>query len=137
MTDNRNTTTVATSTPTDDALLEQLFATARAQTIDDDGFTERVMQRVADLEAQGRPGTIMAAAQRVGRLTHLWTLFCLLVAAMLFVLLRGWIPIAQVVYDLFAAPPTLSRLLMLPLAVAVLVVIALGEVVHRERLSPI
>ena len=64
-----------------DILLKQLFAEAAKQTIEDNGFTERVMMNL--------PETDMAGA-RVRRLSHLWTLFCVAVALLIFWAVNGW-----------------------------------------------
>ena len=64
-----------------DILLKQLFAEAAKQTIEDNGFTERVMMNL--------PETDMAGA-RVRRLSHLWTLFCVAVALIIFWEVNGW-----------------------------------------------
>ena len=64
-----------------DILLKQLFADAAKQTIEDNGFTERVMMNL--------PETDMAES-RVRRLSHLWTLFCLLIGLVAFWLTSGW-----------------------------------------------
>ena len=68
-----------------DILLKQLFADAAKQTIEDNGFTERVMMNL--------PETDMAES-RVRRLSHLWTLFCVVVALIAFWLAKGW-PIVE------------------------------------------
>ena len=64
-----------------DILLKQLFEEAAKQTIEDNGFTERVMMNL--------PETDMAGA-RVRTLSHLWTLFCVGVALIAFWLAKGW-----------------------------------------------
>ena len=64
-----------------DILLKQLFEEAAKQTIEDNGFTERVMMNL--------PETDMAES-RVRRLSHLWTLFCVGVALIAFWLAKGW-----------------------------------------------
>ena len=64
-----------------DMLLKQLLAEAAKQTIEDNGFTERVMMNL--------PETDMAGA-RVRRLSHLWTLFCVVVALIIFWAVNGW-----------------------------------------------
>jgi hypothetical protein len=68
-----------------DILLKQFFADAAKQTIEDNGFTERVMMNL--------PETDMAES-RVRRLSHLWTLFCVVVALIAFWLAKGW-PIVE------------------------------------------
>jgi len=65
----------------DDALIEQFFSQARTLEIADDGFTERVMRRLPD---------------RAMQLSRLWTLFCLVLGAVLligFLMFQGWLPV--------------------------------------------
>ena len=68
-----------------DILLKQFFADAAKQTIEDNGFTERVMMNL--------PETDMSES-RVRTLSHLWTLFCVVVALIAFWLAKGW-PIVE------------------------------------------
>lgn len=71
-----------------DALLQQFFSEAAQRTIEDNGFTERVMKNLPDRK--------LDVARR---LSQLWTLFCLVVAGVLFFVFGGW----QVVTGLFYA----------------------------------
>ena len=64
-----------------DILLKQFFEEAAKHTIEDNGFTERVMMNL--------PETDMAES-RVRRLSHLWTLFCLVIGLVVFWLTSGW-----------------------------------------------
>ena len=64
-----------------DMLLKQLFAEAAKQTIEDNGFTERVMMNLPETDLSG---------VRVRRLSHLWTLFCVAVALIIFWAVNGW-----------------------------------------------
>ena len=66
-------------TDKDNLLVEAFFKEAAQQQIEDNGFTERVM---GQLPARG------ASTER--RLSRLWTLFCVVVALALFILLGGW-----------------------------------------------
>ena len=72
-----------------DILLKQLFADAAKQTIEDNGFTERVMMNLPETNI---------AESRVRTLSHLWTLFCVGVALIAFWLAKGW-PIIESVYS--------------------------------------
>ena len=78
---------------TDNELLEQFFRPAKELRIDDDGFTERVMSRLPQRDA--------------ARLSNLWTAFCIMVAVVLFILLRGWEPIVKGVFTLMTTPLSL------------------------------
>ena len=64
-----------------DILLKQLFAEAAKQTIEDNGFTERVMKNLPETDAAG---------SRVRMLSQLWTLFCIAVALIVFWAVNGW-----------------------------------------------
>ena len=61
-------------------LLQQFFSEAANQQIEDNGFTERVMQ------------SLPVASQRawLSRFSKLWTIFCVSVFAVLFVVFHGW-----------------------------------------------
>ena len=66
--------------------LDELFKQAAQQQIEDNGFTERVMQQLPD-----------ARTDNVRRLSRLWSLFCILVGVGLFFAFGGW----QVLQGLF------------------------------------
>jgi hypothetical protein len=66
--------------------LADLFKQAAQQQIEDNGFTEWVMQNLPD-----------ARTDNVRRLSRLWSLFCILVALGLFFAFGGW----QVLQSLF------------------------------------
>ena len=61
-----------------DILLKQLFEEASKQTIEDNGFTERVMMNLPEV-----------SGSRIRRLSHLWTLFCVAVALIVFWVVNG------------------------------------------------
>ena len=62
-------------TDKDNMMIEAFFKQAAQQQIEDNGFTERVMHNLPDRKAQV-----------VRRLSQLWTLFCLVVAGVLFII---------------------------------------------------
>ena len=68
-------------TEDNDLLLKQFFQEVAQQQIADNGFTERVMQRL--------PQHTSLAARRT-LLTRLWTASCIVVFAVLFVVFHGW-----------------------------------------------
>ena len=72
-------------TDKDNIILEDFFKQAAQQQIEDNGFTERVMQNL--------PTTAVTAR----RLSRLWSLFCILVGVGLFFAFGGW----QVLQGLF------------------------------------
>jgi uncharacterized membrane protein YcjF (UPF0283 family) len=106
---------------TDNQLLEKFFQEARQTEIPDNGFTQRVMQHVPDRKTQ--------------RLSRLWTTFCIVVAAVLFVLLRGWEIIAYGLLMLVNTPLTQQQLVMIAASAGVLGLLAFVEFVARERYS--
>ena len=75
-------------TDKENMMIEALFKQAAQQQIEDNGFTERVMKNLPDRK--------LDVARR---LSQLWTLFCLVVAGVLFFVFGGW----QVVTGLFYA----------------------------------
>jgi hypothetical protein len=75
-------------TDKDNIMIEALFKQAAQQQIEDNGFTERVMRNLPDRK--------LDVARR---LSQLWTLFCIVVAGVLFFMFGGW----QVVTGLFYA----------------------------------
>ena len=130
---------------TDNELLEQLFRPMREMQIEDDGFTERVMQQIELQESSAVAATAARSSSlftlhsslSTKRLAHLWTALCIAIAVVLFIVMRGWITIGQGIYDLLTTPPTVHSLLMLIITVSVPALIALTETVRHERLSPI
>ena len=69
-----------------DKFLADLFDQAAQQQIEDNGFTERVMQNLPDTNTVN-----------IRRLSRLWSLFCILVGLGLFFAFGGW----QVLQGLF------------------------------------
>ena len=67
-------------------LLEDFFKQAAQQQIEDNGFTERVMQNLPE-----------AKTDVVRKLSRLWSLFCILIGVGLFFAFGGW----QVLQGLF------------------------------------
>ena len=67
-------------------LLDDLFKQAALQQIEDNGFTERVMQNLPETNTN-----------TVRRLSRLWSLFCILIGVGLFFAFGGW----QVLQGLF------------------------------------
>ncbi len=65
-------------TDNDNLLIENFFKQAAQQQIEDNGFTERVMERVV----QTKPST--------RRMSILWTWSCVAIALVLFIFLGGW-----------------------------------------------
>ena len=65
-------------TDNDNLLIENFFKEAAQQQIEDNGFTERVMERVV----QTKPST--------RRMSILWTWSCVAIALVLFIFLGGW-----------------------------------------------
>ena len=68
-------------TEKENKLIEDLFKQAAQQQIEDNGFTERVMERVE------RVDQISLVPHR---LSQLWTWFCIAVSVVLFFVFNGW-----------------------------------------------
>ena len=104
-----------------DRLLQQFFSEAASQQIDDNGFTERVMQRLASPNVQ--------------RVSRLWTWFCIAVFVVLFVACRGWELLAvqfEVMLRTMATQSLSINLLMLFTVVFGLLFVGVGEVISSE-----
>ena len=69
-------------TDRDNLLIEDFFKQAAQQQIEDNGFTEKVMAKIAESERQP------SAVARHWSL--LWTWFCVIVALAMFFILGGW-----------------------------------------------
>ena len=108
-------------TEIDNRLLEQFFQPARAQQVEDNGFTQRVMRQLPD---------------RALRLSHWWTAFCLLSGLVLFVVFKGWEPLAVGVWTMVRMLVTHVHPVPFFLTLGVLSCQALLELVHRlERMQ--
>ena len=102
---------------TDNELLEQLFEPARRMTVEDNGFSDRVMARLP---------------RRTTRtLSRLWTVFCVAVAGALFVAFDGLQIVAQGLMLLLKTHPSRDSLLMLVVSVGVIWLLAFIELASR------
>ena len=113
----------------DEQLLQQFFSEAAHQKVEDDGFTERVMQR---LETEGK---LQASAIRLHTITRLWTMFCISVFVILFVVFRGWELLAvhlEVMLRTMAAQSFSINLMMLFSVVFGLLFVGTGEIISSE-----
>ena len=111
----------------DERLLQQFFGEAANQKIEDNGFTERVMQRV---EAEQQPSAI-----RLHTFSRLWTIFCVSVFAILFVVFHGWELLAvqfEVMLRTMATQTFSINLLMLFSVVFGLLFVGTGEIISSE-----
>ena len=68
-------------TEKENKLIEDLFKQAAQQQIEDNGFTERVMERVERVDQ---------TSLVPHRLSLLWTWFCIVVSVVLFFVFNGW-----------------------------------------------
>ena len=73
-------------TDKDNIMIEEFFKQAAQQQIEDNGFTERVMMNLPE-----------TSAERVRRLSRLWTICCGVVGVVLFFVFGGW----QILQGLF------------------------------------
>lgn len=102
-------------------LLRQFFSEAAEQKIEDNGFTEKVMDRLP---------------VRVKRYTRIWTIFCVLFAAVLFTVFHGW-ELLLVQFEVFirtsiAEPPHVNPL-MVVFTLFCLMMIGIYELLSYER----
>jgi hypothetical protein len=113
-------------TDDNDILLKQFFQEASQQQIADNGFTERVMQHLPQ-------HSLLAAHRRW--LTRLWTMFCIVVFAILFVLFDGWTLLAiqlEVLVRTMAVQTISINLLMVATILFGLLFVGVGEVISSE-----
>ena len=109
---------------TDNELVEKLFKDIRQMEIPDDGFTERVMRQIPDVKTQA--------------LSRLWTMCCIAIGVVLFVLVRGWEPVCYRLVMLVNNMSLLqSHLLLIMAATMVVGLITISDVFRRERYSVI
>ena len=110
----------------DERLLQQFFSEAANQKIEDNGFTECVMQ------------SLPVASQRswLSRFSCLWTWFCISVFIVLFVVFHGWELLAvqfEVMLRTMAATESISiNLLMIFSVVFGLLFVGTGEIISSE-----
>lgn len=104
---------------TDNELLEHVFRPMTEMQVADDGFTDRVMNRLPQRD--------------VRRLSRLWTLFCVVVAIVLFILLRGWEIIAYGLVMMANTPPTPQQVLLFAVSAGIVGLLAFFETVSRLR----
>jgi len=104
---------------TDKQLLEHFMQPSREIQLADDGFSERVMRQLPD--------------RKTRTLCHLWTVLCVVVAAVLFVVLQGWNIVVHGMLILLKSPLSNQQLLMLALSVGVVGLLAIHEIFSRER----
>ena len=112
----------------DERMLQQFFSEAANQKIEDNGFTERVMQQLASSNVQ-------RSSFNVQRFSKLWTIFCVSVFAVLFVAFHGWELLAvqfEVMLRTMATQSFSINLMMLFSVVFGLLLVGTGEVISSE-----
>ncbi|MBR4899049.1 MAG: DUF5056 domain-containing protein [Prevotella sp.] len=109
----------------DNELLESFFQNAREQQIDDDGFTERVMQCLPDSTVQH---------SKLQKLSWLWTAFCILLAVLLFLKFIGWQTALADLVVFIRTLPVDYRPTTILLSLLVLSWMGVAEVARRARL---
>ena len=125
-------------TEDNDLLLRQFFSEASQQEIADDGFSERVMERLTLLESEAlhRQEQMARREAWARRVERLWTIFCIVVFAMLFVVFHGWeLLVTQLeiwVRTLMAESFTIN-VMMLATVMFGLLFVGVGEVYVREK----
>ena len=81
-------------TEKENKLIEDLFKQAAQQQIEDNGFTERVMERVERVDQ---------TSLVPHRLSLLWTWFCIAVSVVLFFVFNGWEMLKASLHVLYAS----------------------------------
>ena len=104
-----------------DRLLQQFFSEAASQQIEDNGFTERVMQRLPS---------------RMNWFVRIWNTVCIVLFAVLFVVFRGWDLLAVQLEVMLRTMSTHSfsvNLLMVFTIVFGLLFVGVGEVALKVK----
>ena len=104
-----------------DLLLQQFFSEAASQQIEDNGFTERVMQRLPS---------------RMNWFVRIWNTVCIVLFAVLFVVFRGWDLLAVQLEVMLRTMSTHSfsiNLLMVFTIVFGLLFVGVGEVALKVK----
>ena len=127
-------------TEDNDLLLRQFFSEAAQQKIEDNGFTERVMQRLeANQQAQSslfESEQSSSAKVKLQIFTRLWTAFCILIAFLLFSALHGWellIVQLEVLLRTLPTEPFSGRLFMLVTIFVGLLIAGASEVISSSE----
>ena len=105
---------------TDNELLELLFAPVREVQMEDNGFTERVMQRLP---------------MRMNWFVRVWNTVCIGLFAVLFIVFRGWELLAvqfEVMLRTMSTQSFSINLLMLFSVIFGLLFVGVGEVISSE-----
>ena len=102
-------------------MLQQFFSEAAGQTIEDNGFTERVMRQLP---------------VQVRWYTRIWTVCCILFAAVLFTIFHGWellmVQIEVFLRTTIAEPPQVNPIMVVFMLFSILM-IGVYEVLSYER----
>ncbi|MBR1505281.1 MAG: DUF5056 domain-containing protein [Prevotella sp.] len=118
-------------------LLQQFFSEAAQDQIADNGFTERVMQQLAQQQQLAHQSSHSTAPSRLTVwFTRLWTPFCIAVFVVLFVVFRGWETLAvqlEVMLRTIAVQPFSINLTMLFSVVFGLLFVGVGEILTSQR----
>ena len=95
-------------TEKENKLIEDFFKQAAQQQIEDNGFTERVMEAIGNGQLTARPEGALAT-ERDARMDHgkllsvLWTWFCIAVSLVLFFVFNGWDMLKASLHVLYAS----------------------------------
>jgi hypothetical protein len=107
-------------TEDNDLLLKQFFNEAAQQTIEDNGFTDRVIRQLPE---------------RKSRFVFLWNMACVAVFLVLFVVFRGWDLLAvhfEVMLRTLSSESFSINLLMMAVVLFGLLFVGVGEVISSE-----
>lgn len=122
-------------TEDNEVLLKQFFSDAAQQQIADEGFTERVMQSLP-ADAGWSLSSLLSPLSSFKTFNRLWTLFCVAVFIVLFVVLRGW-ELLAIHFEVLLRTLAVEQFSVNPLMLAVilfgLLFVGVGEVALNER----
>ena len=99
----------------DNMLIEQFFREAASQQIRDNGFSDRVMERIEELHPSSHY-TLLSMG---------WTLFCITIALLVFFWLHGWSEIATDITVMLTYVEVFLRMDVQPSSPVVTVVLSL------------
>ncbi len=124
-----------------DLLLQQFFSEAAQQQIEDNGFTERVMQQLPLAEEQVMLTQLayenqQASLTKIRRFNRLWTVACIAVFGALFIVFRGWELLAiqlEVLIRTWSVESFSINPLMLAAILFGLLFVGVGELITSER----
>lgn len=116
-------------TDKDTQLLESFFQAAAQQQIADNGFSDRVMDIIAETKPVPAITTNPALC-----LSRLWTWGCIALGVVLFIVFQGWNTLVVGIEVFLRTAPTEMNPLALPICFMAGIGFIVAQTLHRERL---